>query len=469
MKKVTTIVQGLSVATMTIALTITSGCLTRDYSAESQRILHPRTVVPAPYGEPSIVEPIVAEQARAPAGETPVAATNQAPAPAADNEALAITPSNVAENLNVSRKGPPKLERLPGGRSLSSRPPIINRPPAIRIKDPREVRTQTPAQLEVTTLTKQAPLTGVKQVSKPLTYKVRKGDTLWEIGYMYNVSMHELAAYNDMGLNGPLSIGRELTIPPGGKFIGKASRPNRVVTVESHKLDGGSGPLSARTASVTGPKRQVPASGVYLVKSGDNLWDIGRKFGLSVKDLKGLNNLKGDTLKIGQVLILRPGVTVEQPRAAASPPAPKKQLPAGTKYTVKSGDNLWEIGRKFGMNVRELKLLNGLKSDSLQIGQVLILRSATAAKSLPQSHSRRQQVGALSPTRMAVDMQAIPRPIPAVAIRRTMEHDIDEGDSLAHIAELYSVPLALLKQVNPGIESDADLKSGMQLRIPIEE
>jgi LysM repeat protein len=461
MKKVTTIVQGLSVATMTIALTITTGCLTRDYSAESQRILHPRTVVPAPYDKPTIVEPIVAEQTGAPAEETPVAATtNQAPAP---------TPSNVAENLNASRKRPPKLDRLPDGLILSSRPPDINRPPAIRIKDPREVRTQTPARPEATTLTKQAPLPGVKQVSKLLTYKVRKGDTLWEIGYMYNVSMHELSAYNNMGLNDTLNIGRELTIPPGGKFIGKASRSNRVGTVESHKLDGGSEPLSARTASVTGPKRPLPTSGVYVVKSGDNLWDISRKFGLSVKDLKGLNNLKGDTLQIGQMLILRPGVTVEQPRAAASPPAPKKQLPSGTKYTVKSGDNLWELGRKFGMTVSELKLLNGLKSDSLQIGQVLILRSAMAAKTPPQSRPRQQQVGALPPTRPAVDVRAIPRPAPAVAIMRTMEHDVDEGDSLAHIAALYSVSMVLLKQANPSIESDADLRSGMQLRIPIEE
>lgn len=461
MKKVTAIVQGLSVATMTIALTITSGCLTRDYSAESQRILHPRTVVPAPYDEPTIVEPIVAEQTGVPAEETPVAATT--------NQASANTSSNVAGNLNVSRKSSPKLGPLPDGIILSSRPPVINRPPAIRIKDPRRMRTQTPAKPEVTTVTKQAPLPGVKQVSKPLTYKVRKGDTLWEIGYMYNVSMHELAAYNNMGLDDTLGIGRELTIPPGGKFIGEASRSNRVVTVESHKLDGGSGPLSARTASVTGPKRPLPASGVYIVKSGDNLWDIGRKFGLSVKDLKGLNNLKGDTLQIGQALILRPGVTVEQPRAAASPPAPKRQLPSGTKYTVKNGDNLWGLGRKFGMTVSELKLLNGLKSDSLQIGQVLILRSTTAAKAPLQSQPRRQQVGALPPTRPAVDVQAMPRPIPAVAIRRTMEHDIDEGDSLAHIAALYSVPLVLLKQVNPGIESDADLKSGMQLRIPVQE
>ena len=172
--------------------------------------------------------------------------------------------------------------------------------------------------------------------------------------------MYELAAYNNLGLNDTLSIGRELKIPPGGKFIGKVSRPNRVFTVESHKLDGGSGQLRPRTATVTGPTKSLPASGTYIVKSGDNLWEIGRKFGLSVKDLKGLNNLKRDTLHIGQVLILRPGVTVEQPRAAASPPAPKKQFPAGSKYTVKSGDNLWDLSRKFGIKVSELKLLNSL-------------------------------------------------------------------------------------------------------------
>ena len=461
MKKVTAIVQGLSVATMTIALTITTGCLTRDYSAENQRILHPRTVVPAPYDEPTIVEPIVAEQSRAPA-ET-------APAVVANKQVPAITPANATGNQNLSRKTTPKLDRLPDGLILSGRPPSIKRPPVVRIKDPREVRTQTPAKPEVTRVTKQAPLPEVKQVSQPLTYKVRKGDTLWEIGYMHNVSMHELAAYNNMGLNDTLNIGRKLTIPPGGQLIGRSSSPNRVAAIESHKLDGGSG-LASRTASVTGPKKSLPASGTYFVKSGDNLWDIGRKFGLSVKDLKGLNNLKGDTLQIGQGLMLRPGATVEQPRVAVSPPALKKQVPAGNKYTVKNGDNLWDLGRKFGVTVSELKLLNGLKSDSLHIGQVLILRSAPTAKAPPQSEPRRQQVGALPPTRTAVDVQIVPRPTPVVAIKRTMEHDVHEGDSLAHIAELYSVPLGLLMQANPGIESDADLKPGMmQLKVPVED
>ncbi len=461
MKKVTAIVQGLSVATMTIALTITSGCLTRDYSAENQRILHSRTVVPAPYDEPTVVEPMVTEQASAPA-ETPVAA--------ADNQAPASTPSNVAENLNVSGKRSPKLDRLPDGIILPNRPPPINRQSSIEIREPREVPTQSPAKPKATTVTRQAPLPEVKQVSKPLTYKVRKGDTLWEIGYMYKVSMHELAAYNNMALNDTLSIGRELMIPPGGKFIGKASRPNRVATVESHKLDGGSGPLPARTASVRGPTKSLPANGMYFVKSGDNLWDIGRKFGLSVKDLKGLNNLKGDTLQIGQVLILRPGVTVEPPRAAAPPPASRKQLPGGEKYTVKSGDNLWELGRKFGMTVSDLKLLNGLKSDSLQIGQILILRSATAPQTPPQGQPPRQPVNVLPPI-PAVDthVEVITQPTPAPTFNRTMEHDIDEGDSLALVAALYNVSLDLLMQANPSIKSDADLKPGRQLRVPVED
>ena len=399
---------------------------------------------------------MVTEQASAPA-ETPVAA--------ADNQAPASTPSNVAENLNVSGKRSPKLDRLPDGIILPNRPPPINRQSSIEIREPREVPTQSPAKPKATTVTRQAPLPEVKQVSKPLTYKVRKGDTLWEIGYMYKVSMHELAAYNNMALNDTLSIGRELMIPPGGKFIGKASRPNRVATVESHKLDGGSGPLPARTASVRGPTKSLPANGMYFVKSGDNLWDIGRKFGLSVKDLKGLNNLKGDTLQIGQVLILRPGVTVEPPRAAAPPPASRKQLPGGEKYTVKSGDNLWELGRKFGMTVSDLKLLNGLKSDSLQIGQILILRSATAPQTPP-----RQPVNVLPPI-PAVDthVEVITQPTPAPTFNRTMEHDIDEGDSLALVAALYNVSLDLLMQANPSIKSDADLKPGRQLRVPVED
>ncbi|WP_178086850.1 LysM peptidoglycan-binding domain-containing protein [Methylacidimicrobium tartarophylax] len=63
--------------------------------------------------------------------------------------------------------------------------------------------------------------------------------------------------------------------------------------------------------------------------------------------------------------------------SSASPPsaeAPAEPPPPGsTKYTVKQGDSLWKISRKFKISVEALRKANGLKNDRLQIGQELIV------------------------------------------------------------------------------------------------
>ena len=96
----------------------------------------------------------------------------------------------------------------------------------------------------------------------------------------------------------------------------------------------------------------------YTVKSGDSLWSIANKYNTSVSELKSLNNLNSDILQIGQVLKL-----------------PSNDNLTGNTYTVKSGDSLWSIANKYNTSVSELKSLNNLSSDVLQIGQVLKLPS----------------------------------------------------------------------------------------------
>lgn len=125
-------------------------------------------------------------------------------------------------------------------------------------------------------------------------------------------------------------------------------------------------PKVTEEQTVEEKKETQPAAacGTYKVKKGDNLWDIakaqlgsGSKYTLIME----LNGLKTDKLKVGQVLKI--------PGKAAS----------YTTYTVKKGDNLWDIaGAKLGDPTRykEIKTLNGLKSDALKIGQVLKIPKA---------------------------------------------------------------------------------------------
>ena len=91
----------------------------------------------------------------------------------------------------------------------------------------------------------------------------------------------------------------------------------------------------------------------YIVQNGDSLWKIANKYGITVNELKSLNGLTSDNLSVGQILEV-----------------PSSSSDSGT-YTVKAGDSLWKIANKYGITVNELKSLNGLTSDNLNIGQIL--------------------------------------------------------------------------------------------------
>ena len=105
----------------------------------------------------------------------------------------------------------------------------------------------------------------------------------------------------------------------------------------------------------------------YVVKAGDTLWNIAKKYGISVDELKSLNNLTSNTLTIGQTL-----------KVTSNNQIPSTPLPSTENYyTVKKGDSLYAIANKYGMTVNELKSLNNLTSNNLSIGQKLIIKPTT--------------------------------------------------------------------------------------------
>ena len=154
-------------------------------------------------------------------------------------------------------------------------------------------------------------------------YTVKAGDTLYSIARKYNVTVSGLAKANNISNYNLIRVGQVLTIP------GKAAPP--VITVK------------------------------YTVKAGDTLYSIARKYNVTVSGLAKANNITNyNLINVGQVLTIL---------GKSSPP------PVTTvKYTVKAGDTLYSIARKYNTTVAKIAAANNISNiNAIRVGQVLTI------------------------------------------------------------------------------------------------
>ena len=157
-----------------------------------------------------------------------------------------------------------------------------------------------------------------EDVAPSITYVVQSGDNLYNIARKYNTSVSEIIRLNNLS-NNNLSIGQQLLLP--------------VSSDESNQINS-----------------------TYVVQKGDSSYSIARKFGTTVNDIVRLNNLAGTSLSVGQQLLI-----------------PSSGSNSSNTYVVKSGDNLYSIARRFGVSVDSIKSKNNLKTNLLSVGQTLII------------------------------------------------------------------------------------------------
>lgn len=106
-----------------------------------------------------------------------------------------------------------------------------------------------------------------------------------------------------------------------------------------------------------------PQANWYPVRSGDSLSVIAHRFNMNVGKLKGLNNLSGNLINVGQRLRVSEGAEVSEPSSGGD----------ARWYRVRSGDSLWTIAKQFSVSVRDLKVLNNLRSSLIQAGRMLMV------------------------------------------------------------------------------------------------
>ena len=114
--------------------------------------------------------------------------------------------------------------------------------------------------------------------------------------------------------------------------------------------------VRAVASYVGAPYDQVSESSIYVVKRGDSLYSIAKKFGIDVNNLKSANNLQNNLISIGQKLII-PGFV--------------ESTGTNINYVVQKGDSLYSIASKYNTTVDSIKRLNNLSSNVLNVGQTL--------------------------------------------------------------------------------------------------
>ena len=198
---------------------------------------------------------------------------------------------------------------------------------------------------------------------KENVYTVKKGDSLYKIASQYSTTVEELKKLNNLSSN-ILQIGQKLNIPnitisdgqtyivQKGDSLYSISKQFDTTVEELKKLNNLSSNLLQIGQILKLTKKTL--EDVYIVKKGDSLYSIAQKFNTTVNELKNLNNLTSNLLSIGQKLNI-PSINTSN-----------QQI-----YTVQKGDSLYSISKKYNTTVNELKRLNNLNSNILQIGQQL--------------------------------------------------------------------------------------------------
>lgn len=167
-------------------------------------------------------------------------------------------------------------------------------------------------------------------------YTVKAGDTLYAIARRYGVTIQQIASANGISNVNLIRVGQVLVIPG--------------------KSGGGS------TPAPTPPTTTVR----YTVKRGDTLYAIARRYGVTVSQLASANKISNvNLIRVGQVLVI-PGKS-----GGTTTPPPTTTT---RRYTVKAGDTLYAISRRYGVSIQRIASANSISNPNLiRVGQVLVI------------------------------------------------------------------------------------------------
>ncbi len=263
------------------------------------------------------------------------------------------------------------------------------------------------------------------KVKKYKFYTVKKGDSISLIAKRYGVDIDSLKRLNSLDKNSTVKIGKKLKIP---------------FDVTSEELVNGDSKdkINIQKSDLAKVKQYK----FYTVKKGDSLSLIAKRYGVDIDSLKRLNSLdKNSTVKIGKRLKIPFDVTFKELANGDSKDKiniQKSDLAKVNKYkfyTVKKGDSLSLIAKRYGVDIKSLKILNSLdKNNTVKIGKRLKIPLDVVFED--------SQKVAISDSRLRVGSKN------SNSLVSKDFYTVKKGDSLSLIAKKSGVSITKLREIN---------------------
>jgi membrane-bound lytic murein transglycosylase D len=296
-------------------------------------------------------------------------------------------------------------------------------------------------------------------VTKKVTHKVRKGETLATIARKYDCSSSEIKKWNKLKKSSVYK-GQALKIYVQTKQPAvQAKTPKTVPSTQSVAINADSLTEDQTVAVVV--KKQVTsavAPKYHVVKKGESLGKVASKYHVTTGNLMSWNKLKNINLVVGQkIRINAPGkTTVDESMAIAKekenikPTNQQKQVSANAKYhVVKKGEFLNKIATSYGVSTDELVAWNSLETNSLLVGQKLRVNQ-------PDTGSTAKTVAQETPSKGQSQ---------AERDLKLVYYTVKQGDTLWSIAQHYDgITIDQLKEWNK-LSGKAGLKVGQKIKV----
>lgn len=187
---------------------------------------------------------------------------------------------------------------------------------------------------------------------------VETGESLFGISRMYDVTIAEIQQWNNLQ-GTDIEIGSRLVIYDSDQNDNQEPTPS---ISEVEEMDD-----SERSSLVQRIEEGAAQNDIYVVRSGDNLTQIARRFDMSINEIKSLNNLQSDMLRVGQRLTVKRNQVPPSVAEGAENSTPQGRF---ATYRLQSGENTQTVLEKYKISRSELSALNpGLNINSLSGGQ----------------------------------------------------------------------------------------------------